>query len=234
MRDNNQDLTLARNYIQKDQFLISEYELVKKKVHPKYQLVKDFHAANGTDRRSFLKYYNRFKQSGKTDDLLPQKRVPKWKSRRPLPFIERKVIELREKGNNKYEISFILKPKLKKFTPSASSVYNITKRYGMNRLTPKMQENKRKIIKKKAGELAHLDNHYLPKGIVQGEPKKRYYLYGVIDSCTRVVWVELIEDITALTTMFAGLKSFNILSQHYNIYFTKTEINTLLKECFLN
>lgn len=219
MRNNNEDLTLIRNYIQKYQFLIKEYELVKQKRHPKYRFVKDLHQANGTDRRSFLKYYNRFKRSGNSKDLLPQKRGPKWKSRRPLPFIERKVIELREKGNNKYEISSILKPKLKKFTPSPSGVYNITKRYGLNRLTPKMQQNKRQIIKKKAGELAHADNHYLPKGIVQSEPNKRYYLYGVIDSFTRVVWVELIEDITALTTMFAGLKSFNILASHYNIKF---------------
>lgn len=53
MRSNNQDLTLARNYIQKHQFLLSEYELVKKKVHQKYKLVKDFHATNSIDRRSF-------------------------------------------------------------------------------------------------------------------------------------------------------------------------------------
>ena len=71
MRNNNHDLTLIRNYIQKYQFLISEYELVKKKAHPKYKFVKDFHAANGTDRRIFLKYYNRFKKSNKTDALLP-------------------------------------------------------------------------------------------------------------------------------------------------------------------
>lgn len=45
-----------------------------------------------------------------------------------------------------------------------------------------MERNKRQIIKKKAGELAHLDNHYLLKGIIHTEPKKRYYLYGVIDS----------------------------------------------------
>lgn len=219
MRNNNDDLTLVRNYIQKYQFLISEYELVKQKRHPKYRFVKDFHIANGTDRRSFLKYYNRFKQSGHTSDLLPQKRGPKWKSRRPLPFIEQKVISLREKGNNKYEISCILKPKLKQFTPSPSGVYNIIKRYGMNRLTPKMQQNKRQIIKTKAGELAHIDTHYLSKGIVHSQPNKRYYLYGIIDSCTRVAWVELTEDITALTTMFAGLKSFNILASHYNIKF---------------
>lgn len=219
MRNNSNDLTITRNYLQKYQFLIKEYELVKSKKHPIYRFVKDFHSANGTDRRSFLKYYNRFKLSGNVDDLLPQKRGPKYKSRRPIPFIEQKVIALREQGNNKYEISCILKPKLKQFTPSPSGVYNITKRYGLNRLTPKMQSNKRRIIKEKAGELGHIDTHYLPKGVFHSEPKKRYYLYGIIDSCTRVAWVELTEDITSLTTMFAGLRSFNILSEHYNIKF---------------
>lgn len=219
MRNTNDDYTLLRNYIQKYQFLIKEYDLVKQKQHPKYRFVKEFHEANGTDRRIFLKYYNRFKISNKKEALLPQKRGPKYKSRRPLPFIEQKVIALREQGNNKYEISCILKPKLKKFTPSPSGVYNITKRYGLNRLTPKMQQSKRRIIKEKAGELAHIDTHYLHKGVVNSEPNKRYYLYGVIDSCTRVAWVELTEDVTALTTMFAGLKSFNILATHYNIKF---------------
>tara|TARA_R110002074_G_scaffold91664_3_gene200350 strand:+ start:53 stop:1036 length:984 start_codon:yes stop_codon:yes gene_type:complete len=219
MRNTNDDFTLIRNYIQKYQFLIKEYDLVKQKCHPKYRFVKDFHEANGTDRRIFLKYYNRFKASNKKEALLPQKRGPKYKSRRPLPYIEQKVIELRKQGNNKYEISCILKPKLKQFTPSPSGVYNITKRYGLNRLTPKMQQSKRRIIKEKAGELAHIDTHYLHKGIVNNEPNKRYYLYGVIDSCTRVAWVELTEDVTALTTMFAGLESFNILATHYNIKF---------------
>ena len=219
MRINTDDLTIVRNYLQKYQFLISEYEQVKNKVHPRYRFVKDFYEANGTDRRTFLKYYNRFKQSGKVTDLLPQKRGPKWKTRRPLPFIERKVLALRSQGNNKYEINCILKPKLKKFTPSPSGVYNILKRHGVNRLRPKMSESKRKIIKEKAGELAHADTHYLPKGIVRTEPNKRYFLFGIIDSCTRVAWVELTEDVTALTTMFAGLKSFNILASHYHIKF---------------
>ncbi len=221
MRIHTDDLTLARNYLQKYQFLISEYEQVKSKTHPRYRFVKEFYEANGTDRRTFLKYYNRFKASNNPKDLFPRKRGPKWKTRRPLPFIEQKVVELRHQGNNKYEIVSILKPKLKKFTPSASGVYNIFKRHKLNRLTPKMQSSKRRIIKEKAGELGHIDTHYLPKGIIDNQPHKRYYLYGIIDSCTRVAWVELTEDITALTTMFAGLKSFNILAEHYNIKFTE-------------
>ena len=148
MRINTDDLTLVRSYLQKYQFLISEYEQVKNKIHPRYRFVKEFYEANGTDRRTFLKYYNRFKQSGQQKDLLPRKRGPKWKTRRPLPFIEQKVLDLRDQGSNKYEINCILKPKLKQFTPTPSGVYNILKRHGVNRLCPKMIKNKRKIIKK--------------------------------------------------------------------------------------
>ena len=77
MRINTQDLTLVRNYIQKYRFLIHEYELVKRKQHPRFRFAEEFYKAHDTDRRSFLKYYNRFKQSGKEIDLLPRKRGPK-------------------------------------------------------------------------------------------------------------------------------------------------------------
>ncbi len=218
MRINTKDLTLVKNYIQKYQFLISEYDLVKQNKHPKYRFVKDFYKAHDTDRRSFLKYYNRFKQSSNTLDLLPRKRGPKWKTRRPIPFIENKVKELRLKGNNRYEIVSILQPKLKQFTPSPSGVYNIIRRQKLNRLKPVMKAEKRKIIKTKAGELAHTDTHYLNKGIITGDIK-RYYLVCVVDSCTRIAWVEIIEDLKSLTVMFAVLKSLNILAQHYQIKF---------------
>jgi hypothetical protein len=72
MRINTQDETLKRNYLQKYRFLIREYEQVKAKRHPRFRLVKDFYLFHDTDRRSFLKYYHRFKQSGKQEDLLPQ------------------------------------------------------------------------------------------------------------------------------------------------------------------
>lgn len=67
----------------------------------------DFYKANDTCRKSCLKCYNRYKQSGKATDLLPQKRGPRYKTSRPLPFIEQKVIELREKEttNTKWLVS---------------------------------------------------------------------------------------------------------------------------------
>lgn len=218
MRINTSDLTLKRNYLQKYQFLIKEYELVKSKQHPRFRFVKDFYLANDTDRRSFLKYYNRYKQSGNPEDLLPRKRGPKWKTRRTIPFIEQKVVQLRQKGNNRYEIVNILSPQLKKFTPSPTTVYQICKRHGLNRLTPVMKRSKRMIIKTKAGELGHIDSHYLNKGIVHGD-NQRYYMVSVVDSCTRLAWAEITPDITALTAMFATLKCLNMLADQYQVKF---------------
>ncbi|TDO92376.1 integrase core domain-containing protein [Flavobacterium sp. 245] len=218
MRNNSQDSTLERNYLEKYRFLIKEYEQVKNKTHPLHKKAMDFYTANDTCRKSFLKYYNRYKQSGKSLDLLPQKRGPKYKTRRPLPFIEQKVIELREKGNNKYEIVSILNPKLGKHTPSYSGVYNILKRHKINRLTPKIKKNHQKIIKERMGQLGHIDCHYLSKSIVRGENKK-LYLVCVIDDYSRIAWAELVSDITSLTVMFASLKCLNILSSHYEIKF---------------
>ncbi len=218
MRINTNDLTIARNYLEKYRFLIKEYELVKSKKHPQFRLAQDFYKAHDTDRRSFLKYYNRYKASGKESDLLPQKRGPKYKTRRPMRFIENKVIELRQRGNSRYEIVSILQPSLHKFTPSASGIYNICKRYGLNRLSPKMQANKRKIIKKRMGELGHIDCHYLSKSIIRGESRK-LYMVCIIDDYSRLAWAEVTEDITSLTVMFATLRCLNILNEQYQLKF---------------
>ena len=218
MRNNSQDETIKRNYLQKYRFLIGEYEQVKAKQHPQFRLAKDFYAFHDTDPRSFLKYYNRYKQSGKEEDLLPQKRGPRWKTRRPIPYIEHKVNALREKGMNRYEIVHVLKPKLGVATPSPSGVYNILKRHGLNRLRPAMKATKRSIIKKKAGELGHIDTHHLSKCLIVNE-KKRRYLVCVVDSCTRIAWAEVVDDVKALTVMFAVLRCLNILADCYDIRF---------------
>ena len=218
MRDNRKDTTIWRNYVEKYRFLIKEYEQVKRKEHPVYRFAKDFYKAHDTCGKSFLKYDNRYKQNGNYQDLVPQKRGPKYRTRRPVKFIENKVIELRRKGNSKLEIVNILKPSLHKFTPSPSGVYNICKRYGLNRLTVKMKQNKRKIIKERMGQLGHIDCHHLSKSVIRGQSRK-LYLVCVVDDYTRLAWAEVVEDITSLTVMFAALKCMNILHDQYQIKF---------------
>ena len=181
-------------------------------------MAKDFYKAHDTCGKSFLKYYNRYKQSGKDKDLEPRRRGAKYKTRRPIKFIENKVVELRKKGNSRLEIVSILKPSLHKFTPSASGVYNICKRYGLNRLTPKMQNNKRKIIKERMGQLGHIDCHHLSKSVIRGQSRK-LYLVCLLDDYSRLAWAEVVEDITSLTVMFAALKCMNILHDEYHLKF---------------
>lgn len=218
MRRTTNDTTLTRNYLQKYQFLIGEYEQVKAQTHPRFRFVSDFYRAHKTSRQTFLKYYNRFKATGDLSSVLPGRRGPKWKTRRTLPFVEQKVLAERARGNNRYEIFDILSPTLKSNTPKPSTIYTICRRHGVNRLTPPMKQSKQRIIKTKAGELGHIDTHYLAKGIISGD-SNRYYLLGLIDATTRLGWVELLPDIKALTVMFATIKSMNMLSSEYQIKF---------------
>lgn len=221
MKINSEDKTLKKNYIQKYQFLIEEYEQVKAGIHETFDKVGEFYEAHGTCRQTFLKYYARYKQSGgDPSSLLPGKRGPKYRTRRPEEYIENHVIKLRDAGNNKYAISNILRPLLKDKTPSPSGVYNILKRHGKNKLTKPMTEEKRRIIKEKAGELAHIDCHHLTKDTIAND-SKRYYVLCVIDSCTRVAWAEVIEDIKALSVMFSTLRCINQIVDRYNIKFAE-------------
>jgi hypothetical protein len=218
MRNTNRDETLKKNYIQKYQFLVQEYEQVKAKKHRHFRFVKEFYAFHGTCAQTFLKYYSRYKQRHDVDAFLPQKRGPKWRTRRTDEAIEKRVVAERAKGTNRYEIHQVLRNTLKDKTPSPSCIYNIMKRYGVNRLKPVMIEEKRRIMKTRAGELGHIDCHYLSKDLIASESKRRY-LVCVIDAYTRLSWIEIVDDIKALTVMFAVMRCFNQLSSRYGIEF---------------
>ena len=73
-----------------------------------------------------------------------------------------------------------------------STIYAIFKRHGLNRLTKPMKQSKRQIIKTRAGELGHLDCHYLSRDLIVGA-KGRRYLVCVLDACTRLAWAEMVD-----------------------------------------
>lgn len=198
--------------------MIGEYELVKSKRHKEYRLAKDFYKAHGISHQTFSKYYNRYKQTGEDLSLLPQKRGPKYLSRRVDISIENRVVEVRKNGLNKYEIHDILSGELGERTPSISCIYKIFKRNNMNKLQQKQQEEKRRIIRQKAGELAHIDCHYLSKDLIAND-SRRYYLVSVIDDQSRIAWVEAVENIKSLTVMFATMRCFNHIKRNYKIEF---------------
>ena len=218
MRNNSEDRTIERNLVQKWRFLIGEFELVKAKQHPHFRFLEDFYRFHGTNRQTFYKYYHRYQQEGTDGSLLPQKRGPKWKTRRTPSFIEAQVLEQRRKGINRYEICAILRPALKEHTPAPSTIYAISRRHNLNRLSKRMEQSKRQIIKTRAGELGHLDSHHLSRDLIVGT-KQRLYLVAVLDACTRLAWAEVTGDIKSLSAMFAALKSINFLHAEYGIRF---------------
>jgi len=220
MRHNTEDKTLERNYKNKWRHLIEEYKLIKKKQHTRFKFVGEFFAVNNISRQLFNKVYRRFAGSGNEDDLLPQKRGPKWESRRADIRLEREILEERGKGLNKYEICDILTRRHNKRVVSPSGIYNISKRADMNVLRVKQKEKKRKMTTDNPGELGHIDCHYISKDLV-GKESKQYYLVCVIDGCSRIAWAEVLEDIKSISVMFATMRIFNIINKNYSIQFER-------------
>jgi hypothetical protein len=201
--------------------LINEYEKIKAKKHKIFKTVKEFYITHNVSRQIFNKYYNRYKQNPSDfQALLPQKRGPKFRTRRKPDFIIDEVISFRKLGNNKYEIANMLKPKFKGLAPSASTVYNILKKEGLNILSPKIKETKRKIIKMKAGELGHVDCYHLNK-LPFLKSREKHYLVGLTDDCTRITLCEKIDNLKSLTVMFALLRLINIFNEIFGIKFSE-------------
>lgn len=224
MTTSNKDLiskTLATRMIA----CINEYEAIKRKESKLFKTVKQFCEFNRFSHQNFMKIYHRYKQNPCEYNLLPQKRGPKYQIRRTDLNVEKLIIELRLQGNSRYEIKEILKQKDYLVAPSPTTIYNICRKHGLNRLRKSEKTERRKIIMSKIGELVHIDCHQLSKGITIAEPDKTYYLLGVLDDYSRTCWVELMEDKKSLTVMFAVLKAFNMLKHRYGI-----EIETVMTD----
>jgi len=120
--------------------------------------------------------------------LIPQKRGPKFSSRRTDISIENRVIELRKLILNRQTIAHILRSEGIKI--SEGTIYKILKRYNLNKL--KSMENKEKPEKKsfivsRDDKIFHIDLHQLSKGITIANSNQTYYLVGVLDAYTRAV-----------------------------------------------
>lgn len=221
-------LTMQQNTIKYMLQFVNEYEQVKNKQHKDYEKVRDFFKAKGICFQNFYKFYNRYIASGRQlESLLPTRRGPKPKYKEmPLAgdSIEKKVLDYRKKGYNKFIIAEALKHDKNIKNPcSASTVYRILKSYGMSRLTKSLQDESRKEIRKITrdymGSLGHVDCHYLPKGVVTGEPLRRYYVIGCVDDYSRLCWIEVIESTKALDATFGMMDIILLMNQRYGISF---------------
>ena len=220
MRDNSFDRTIERNYIQKWRFLIAEYEAVKEGRSEQFRRVGDFYRHHRTCSQTFRKYYNRYLQSGDDAALLPQRRGPKWRERRVPEGIEAEIIGARQRGMNRYEIHAALRERRDQ-VPSASTIYRVLVDKGLNRRTPAMREEKRRIIKEKIGELGHIDLHQLPRDMFLAPPSSTAFVVSLLDSCSRLAWAEVVTSKKALPVMFKTLKMINTLNVSYGVQFAE-------------
>lgn len=220
MRDNSFDRTIERNYLQKWRFLIAEYEAVKQGRSEQFRRVGDFYRHHGTCSQTFRKYYNRYLQSGDDAALLPQRRGPKWRERRVPEGIATQIVTARQRGMNRYEIHAALRERRDQ-VPSPSTIYRVLVDHGLNRRTPAMREEKRRIIKDKIGELGHVDLHQLPRDMFLAPPPSTAYVVSLLDSCSRLAWAEVVTSKKALPVMFKTLKMINTLNVSYGVQFAE-------------
>ena len=217
---NGQDAVMRRRHIHQMLRHIDDYELVKQKKHPLYKYVYMLFDAKGIQKQNFLKYYRRYIQADRNiNALLPHKSGRKFK--KVLEYdreLLEKVKEMRSEGFNRYDIADLLKEK-HKITISASATYRLMKKLGINKLNPTIKESKRRIIKTETGELGHIDIHYITKGTVKELGTQKLYILGIIDSYSRVCWVQPLKSIKALDVSYAAMDALIILQRRYGVEF---------------
>lgn len=220
-RSEGQDSVMKRRHINAMLHNIEEYELVKNKKHNLFITLEDFYRAKELCRQNFLKYYRRFLLSNRDiESLIPKKIGRKFKDELEyLPEIIDKIKSIRQRGYNRFEISRQLK-KNDNIAISPSSAYRLMRKLGINQLNPIIKEEVRRIIKMSAGELGHIDIHYVTGGTVKELSKNnRLYLLGIIDSYSRICWIEVIDSIKSINVAFAAMDIMMRLKERYDIEF---------------
>jgi transposase InsO family protein len=215
-----QDSTLERRHIEQMLRWMEDYELVKLKKHREFRTAQEFYDARGLCKQNFLKYYRRYINGGRQlSSILPHKTGRKFKDiLKHESEVSEKIAELRERAYNKHDIALLLKQKYN-IELSSSTVYRLMVKLGINKLNPEIKELKRRIIKMSAGELGHIDVHYVTKGTVKELGDKKLYLVGVIDSYSRVCWMLPVMSIKALDISYAAMEMLVILRNRYGIEF---------------
>jgi transposase InsO family protein len=188
--------------------VVTEYEKVKAKKSKHFKTVHDLCEAYRVHRKDVRKYYERWIRSGKEEgSLLPQRRGPRPGQYRKLSKDEERVLVKikRRLGASPYEMLEMVKSHIEA-PPCARTIYRIFERYPLN-------EQRKKAIKRYEkrypGELLHADTKGLAKTLCLD--RKKRWLFGLMDDCTRLVYIELLERQTAAEASQAcvrGLKWF--------------------------
>ncbi len=175
--------------------ILREYELVKKNNSSNFMTLRQLCNAFQITRRDIRKYHNRRMDSGQNvGSLLPHKRGPKPGSLKILSKEEeRTIIKIRRRFNaNEFEIRHLIKGRFN-IHPSVSTIYRTFKRYPLNKKRKELIKRYEKLYPE---EQAHIDTCGLDLTIFKD--RKKRFLFGLLDDCTRLCYAEIIPDIKLL------------------------------------
>lgn len=204
-------LTQKKLMTSKWALVVEHYEKILQKNNPSFKSVNELCEVFQVSRKDIRKYYERWAKAGKDPEaLLPRKRGPKQGQLKILSKEEERVIVKihRRLNANEFEIYNMIEGHFK-VHPSVSTIYRTLKRYPLNE---KRKKAVRRYEKKYPGELLHADTYSLAKTLVLN--RKKYYLLGLIDDCTRLCHVELIDRITAADVATATSKALKWFTVH--------------------
>jgi len=191
--------------------VVTEYDLIKQKKSKNFSTVDQLCEVFKVHRKDIRKYYGRWIKSGRDpDSLLPQKRGPKPGQLKLLSKDEeRTIIKIQRKFQaNEFEIFHLIKGHFKTH-PSVSTIYRTFKRYPLN---DKRKLNIKRYEKRYPGELLHADTYRLPLTLVTN--RKRYFVFGIMDDCTRLTYIELIDRQTAANVSQAFSRAHKWFNLH--------------------
>lgn len=188
--------------------VVTEYEKVKANKSKHFKKVSDLCEAYRVHRKDVRKYYERWIRSGQQEaSLLPQKRGPRLGQYRKLhKDEERLLVKIKRRlGASPYEMLEMVKEHIA-VPPSVRTIYRIFERYPLNK---RRKQAIKRYEKRYPGELLHADTKGLAKTLYVD--RKKRWLFGLLDDCTRLTYVEMLDHMTAAETSQAcvrGLKWF--------------------------
>lgn len=191
--------------------IAKEYDLLKQNKSLNFTHVRQISNVYGVTRRDIKKYHTRWIESGRNwESLLPKKRGPKPGTLKILSKQEeRTIMGLRRRLNaNEFEIYHLVKGHFKT-DPSVSTIYRTFKRYPLNKKRIAIIKRYEKAY---PGELIHCDTHVLDKKLFSD--RKRRCLFGAIDDCTRLCYIEPIDSLQAINTSRALFRAYQWFAIH--------------------
>jgi len=189
--------TLTRNFTKKWVLILKEYERVKNKTSKQFKTVQQLCQFFEIHRKDIRRYYERWIEADRRPEaLLPRKPGPRaGQLQRLSKQEERVIIKIRRRFESSGPILYEMIKEHFDIPPSVSTIYRTFKKYPLNKRRKKAIKRYEKCY---PGELAHSDTYRVDPTMTND--RKKYYLAGFIDDCTRLCYVELLNRSNSFET----------------------------------